>query len=82
MPPKRVNAALEASTLAMVVTFAQRHSPAPPAWAGDKTEQALKMLLSIWPPKFWGFLSCSQPRRAGAAVLNSPGRSHLKNELG
>lgn len=82
MPPKRVNAALETSTLVMVVTFAEHQSPAPPAGAGNKKEQALKMLLSIWPPKFWGFLSCSQPRWAGPAVLNSVDHSHLKNELG
>lgn len=79
MPPRRVNAASETSTFVMVV---EHQSPAPPAQAGDKTEQALKMLLSIWPPKFWGFLSCSQPCRAGPAVLNSADRSHLKNELG
>lgn len=82
MPLKRVNAALETSTLVMVVTFAEHQSPAAPAQAGDKTEQALKMLLSIWPLKFWGFLSCSQPCRAGPAVLNSVDGSHLKNELG
>lgn len=83
MLPKRVNAALETSTLVMAVVFAEhQREPCSPAWAGDETEQALEMLLSIWLPEFWGFLSCSQPYRAGPAVLDSVDRSHLKIELG
>lgn len=82
MPPKRVNAALEAFTLGMNVMFVEHQSPAPLARAGDKTEQALKTLLSTWLCEFWGFLSCSQPCRAGPAVLSSADPSLLKNKLG
>lgn len=51
-PPQGVNAALETSTLIMIVIFAEQQSSPPQARVGDKTKQALKMLLSIWPPKF------------------------------